>query len=369
MVITPTPDYFSVTAFKVNFIGREIQSLWEKRVVGRGKLEELKKISTLAFYPKSYKAIFALNSQEAVTNYEIISFVRDNPQKLIDEAEIDNLVSQALLKLFGEGRKMAVKQLGLSGLEVILSDVKIYEFKIDGRERINPLRHAGKKIEIFLSETFINRSYFKKLISTLPRRAEVVMFSGAGEASAHLISRFSPKKDFIFAGVARNRTDLFLSKNGSIAFLDYLGWGMDNLPKALSQYLKVSPAVASDVMSKVMNGEISKGLKRKFSEVIAGEILALIKRLRNAASRARVLLVYVEFPPLLADKIFPKIIKIVDGQSVADFFGFKFINKKPATEEYPELLNLLMLLEFYFLPEKEDLMNHLARRRMRWLMP
>ena len=369
MVITPIEDYFSVTALKVGFARKEIQNLWKKRAAGAGKLEELKRTCALAFYPKSYKAIFALSPQGAVTNYETLSFLRDNPRKLIDEAEIDNLISQALLKLFDEGRKMAVKQLGLSELEVLLADVRIYEFKIDGRERINPLRHVGRKIEIFLSETFVSRIYFKELISILPRRTELAMFSGAGEASAHLLSRFSPKRDFIFAGVAHNRTDLFLSKNGSIVFFDYFGWGMDNLPKALSKYLKVGQAVASEVVRKIMSGEVSKGLKRKFSEVIAGEIRTLIKRFQNAASRSKAPLVYAQFPPLLADKIFPKIIKIIDARSVADFFGFKFINKQPVTEEYPEFMTLLTLLEFYFLPEKEDLMNHLARRRMRWLMP
>ena len=368
MVIAPFEDSFYATAFRVDFIDKEIRKLWQKRMAGAGEREKLKEIFSLAFYPNSYKVIFTLGPQEAVSRYERIFWDRDDPKKLIDEAEIDNLTSGALLKLFDERRRVAMKQFNLSELEVLLADVKVHEFKIDGHRIINPLKHTGKKIEIFLNETFISRPRFAEWVAILPKRVKAAVFLGAGEATCHLISRFSRKQNFIFAGVGERRADLFIATKGGINFLDSFNWGRVRLAEKLAKYLDISPVSGEAILAKIVLGETSPALRRKFGEILSGEVLALLRHLKKAVSRTGVPVLYTDLPALLVSKIFPKIIKTVDTEMIADFFGFRLNGELQNTGENVDFLSLTSILEFYFLPE-EDLVNHLARRRMRWLMP
>ncbi|MCX6702782.1 MAG: hypothetical protein NTW60_02855 [Candidatus Wolfebacteria bacterium] len=52
---------------------------------------------------------------------------------------------------------------------------------------------------------------------------------------------------------------------------------------------------------------------------------------------------------------------------MAGFFGFSLVSKnKKIKNASLDFLSLSAIMEFYFLPQ-EDLINHYARRRMRWL--
>ena len=117
---------------------------------------------------------------------------------------------------------------------------------------------------------------------------------------------------------------------------------------------------------------LSPVFERKFEDILSENILTLNRGLSNAAAEARCDFIYLDFPPasgaaLRGEKIFHKMIRPISAGEIAGFFGFNLVpgNKKIKNANL-DFLSLSAIMEFYFLPQ-EDLINHYAKRRMRWL--
>ena len=89
----------------------------------------------------------------------------------------------------------------------------------------------------------------------------------------------------------------------------------------------------------------------------------------NSKAKAKCLIIDLE-PSLAKDlkikNISKKSLISIDAKTILDAFNFKL--KPNHCFRYENLYSLASLLESYFTPQ-EDLINKLARRRMRWLIP
>ena len=115
-----------------------------------------------------YKIIVSLDSELASTVYSSISLVRNNAKDPIDEADMDNLVSQAVWKFFDRHRARVAQKLGVNDFDVLLTDVRIDGIKLDGHRVINPLGFKARSIEIQLGQTFTTRPLINELRPVLP---------------------------------------------------------------------------------------------------------------------------------------------------------------------------------------------------------
>ena len=107
-----------------------------------------------------YKTILALDSDFAHTVNSSIGIIRDNPKETITESDLDNILFQALWRFFDRYRATAAGRLGVGDVDVVLSDIRVGEIKLDGHKVINPVGFKAKSAEIYLSETFISRKLF-----------------------------------------------------------------------------------------------------------------------------------------------------------------------------------------------------------------
>ena len=389
LILNFLDDGVEITALKADFKSKEILLLSQQKE-NRVYFPALKNILSTAFRFWPYKIILSLDSKRALTSYESVLLTRDNPQKIIDEAELENLISEALWKIIDDGRKRAVKRLDLSDLEILLADVWVHDLKIDGHAVINPLRHRGAKIQIYLSQTFISRSFLRDIFSILPKRAKLGLVLESGVGAAHLVGKIANQKNFLFAKVHDGKTEMFLfkshsSKNakkvsksqswqaGQIAFLDHWKWGKRNFYHAIAEDLKIPAPVCESIIQKFINAETSTDFAKRFSRFYESALMDLIRGLKNAASETKSEMIYLDFPPLRKDNFFPTILRIVEGDKMLAALGFKYKTHsfnflKAKLPETLDFLSLASFLEFYFLP-REDLINHLAKRRMRWLTP
>ncbi len=419
-------DRLVIDALRVDFTQKKIEPLHKKELKSDA-MRELRRIMAGLFYFMPYKVILSLDSRKAVTKFETITLLRDHPEKTIDDADLENLISQAIWKVLEEGRRHSAKQLSLSELDIVLFDSKIYKFEIDREPVINPLRHRGERVDIYLSQSFISRPFLREISAILPKRANLVFAVEAGVAASHLLSKVDTENNFIFAKVMDETTELFFVNrrdNGKISFRDYFRWGKKQFFSALGDDLHLSASAVESVMKKFAGNQISDIFSRRLREIISREIAVLQRGLRHALLETKSDLVYLDFPPLttrfrwkppkgghtagesgiglrefisrrntsksespyfvhasLEDNqlavekgfseattgliplgIFSKIVKEVNTSEIAHFFGFD-----GGVGEY-DLLTLGTLLGFYFLPG-ENFLNHLAKRRMKWLMP
>ena len=384
IVVTFFDEYAEVAEVSAYFANKEIIF---KNVVTlpcniesedeRGQLEEvfeyvrihLKKTFLKTLYLGSPTLIVALGSKHALTRYEIVSLMRENPTKSIDDADLENVISQAIWKTYEDGRRVAMGQLKLPETEILFADTNVYEVIIDGKKIINPLQHTGKHIDIYLSQTFVKRNFFSRIARALSQSVKAIVPIEGGVAATHLLGRMYEQSNFVLAKAMEQRTDLFLRTAGrasKTAFYDYFTWGTKSFFASLGKQLAVTPFVARSILSQFVRGEVSLSLHQKLKGVLREETIVLLRGLRHASEENKSNTIFLDMPDfagLPSEEIFPKIVQAIDIAAITNFFGFSV----KAHSRF-DFVTIASLLEFYFLPG-ENILNHLAKRRMRWLLP
>ncbi|MBI5079674.1 hypothetical protein HZB06_03365 [Candidatus Wolfebacteria bacterium] len=379
-------DYFDVLGLKIDFQNKKLEVSLNKKnlILNQGNL---KKIFTWAFYPKSYKIIFVLDSKRGWSNFESVAIVRDDPVKPLSSVELENLISQAVWKVFDAGRHAVAKRFNVGDLEILLGDIKVIDFKIDGREVIDSLKHSGKKVEIYLSQTFSSRQFFQDLLSFMPKRAELSWAIDGGAAAGYLLSEIFNKNKFFFVKVAPRETFLFSAENtdkeNKIVLFDYLNWGSDNFYSQLSKDFGVSEETGHLTVEKFLSNNASEFFSRRFGKFFSKELTTLTRGIKNSALSFGASDVYLDFPPFTSvlnlkfSKIFPKMIKSVYADELMKFFGFNFGKKNLFKKETDHSVDFLVLSAFFsynLISKKKTKFsvlttaNRFAKRRMRWLM-
>src|SRR3989338_892275 len=110
-------DNCEATALRIDFTKKKLSVVKSLQLQNHQIFHHLKRIFSFYFYPHPYKVIFIFDSRLAVTHYGVISSVRDDYRKPIEEGELNTLVSQSVWKFFDQNRKGAAVQLGLNETE------------------------------------------------------------------------------------------------------------------------------------------------------------------------------------------------------------------------------------------------------------
>ena len=97
--------------------------------------KNLRKFGKLA----NYKIAVGIDSQYASTVYSSVSLVRNNAKDLIDESDLDNLISQAVWKFFDRHRLRVAQKLGVNDVDVLLTDVRIEKVLLYRPLLFNPI--------------------------------------------------------------------------------------------------------------------------------------------------------------------------------------------------------------------------------------
>lgn len=239
-----------------------------------------------------YKIIISLDSDFSSTIYSSISLVRDNAKDPIDDAELDNLVSQAVWRFFDRHRGKVAQKLKVNDFDIILTDVRVEGIKLDGHRVINPSGFKARSLEINLCQTFTTRSIINELKAILPLH-NIQFISEAGAAWSHAIARSSRKPQFLLANIFSDKTLTFLADDNHLIYHDSFNWGEENLNKAVSEEFGVEPVVARDIISLYRNNQTSETFARKLDRILMKELHLLANFLNVSLSQSDIRLVYL----------------------------------------------------------------------------
>ena len=149
-------------------------------------------------------------------------------------AELENLVAQAMGKIFNQCRSEAAKRLGVHELDAILVGAQARNFKVDGKSAVNPAGFAGKKISLSLELRFTTRGRFSRnsgyssmppKISSLPNgRRHQALFDRADARAAAQPDRCREGDAF---GLCAPGT----AKGHPVLYREKLGWDFHELIK------------------------------------------------------------------------------------------------------------------------------------------
>ena len=379
VVIELLNHYIQVTVLRTDFKTKQItvtrafcEEITEFNAVSAFKTVRkiLKKIGGL----KNHKIIFSLDSLFATSMYSSISLVRTNPKDIIDEADLDNLISQAIWRFFDKHRFKVAQKMGVDEVDVLLTDVRIRDIRIDGHRVVNPIGFKAKSVEIFFSQTFVTREFMRELRDVVPKENIVLMIE-AGTALSHVISHVRGDADFFIANLFPDHTAVFAASRQKFAHHDRFDWGGNDLKIFLGRYFRLDQGTADLVISNYMNENTSGTFTRKFETMLSQELNVFangIESLVGDESADVYLNPFFNLPQLVfSEKFqnrFEKPVKLLPLSTnlITEKLGYKLQCKTSAEVRNPLML-LGVVLELTLLPQN-DTMSHLANRRVRWLV-
>lgn len=370
--------YLQLTFLKVNIDKKEIlvTKNWFRpisdfridNILAEAKLL-FKKIRRL----KNYRLILSLDSQFASTIYASVPLVRSHPKEVIDEADLDNLISQAVWRFFDKNRLRVAQKLNVADVDVILADVRIRGIKIDGHRVVNPIGFKAKSVEISFSQTFLVRDFLRGLREFISNQ-RAVLITEAGTALNHVLAKALNEDSLNVINIFPNQTIIFSSAGSRIGHLDNFDWGEKNLNRLLYRHLRLDDLTAKTLIQRYIENGVSESFKRRLENLLLEEFRMFGHGLESLAQKNSTIYLnpYFTLPALIHSDKFrnrleePLTILPLSTQILTEKLGYA-VKWKPSVSVKNPVSVLAAFLESTFLPE-EDKINHLANRRVRWLI-
>ena len=323
-----------------------------------------------------YKIIVGLDSHLASTIYSSVLLPRDKHKELIDEPELDNLISQAIWKFFDRSRNKVAGKMGVADMDIMLTDVRIRGIKLDGHKVVNPLGFSAKTVEVQFSQTFLSRGLIDSLKEMLPIN-QVVLISENGTAWSSVIAKADLSRNkFLLANIFPSKTQLFFSDGSQNSYFDHFHWGENNLKQSLASDLSLGMDVVGLVIDRYLSAKTSSAFQHRFEGMVMRELATLARGLDGASRKADTRVIYVN-PFFRLPNIFANNFRNQFGRSVSlepltldlisQKFGFEITFKNNSDANHAFSL-LAAVMEWYLAPQ-DDRMSQLAKRRVRWLSP
>lgn len=322
------------------------------------------------------KIVVGLDPTLATTIHSSISLVRTNAKDPIDDADLDNLVSQAVWKFFDRHRNKVAVKMDINDFDVLLTDVRIGRIRLDGHKVVNPVGFKARSVEVQLSQTFTTRGVINQLKEFLPLE-NIVLITEAGTAWLHVIAQIHKEEGLLLANLFSDKTHLFSGNGQRLAYHDELTWGGDHMLEAVKSELGVGDEVARSIIRMFIKQKTSPMVARKIEQLILREASFLAKGLEMAMARYGHRLVYLnpffELPPVLWSGSFKNkfgfSVKImpVNVDFISENYNFKVKSKHRVGLNENLFGVVALILETTLLPS--DKISQLARKRIRWLSP
>lgn len=338
-------------------------------------LKELRRLLRKIPRLSQYRIVVGLDSLLATTKYASISLVRPNAKEVIDEADLDNLISQAIWRFFDKHRFRIAQKMGIDEVDVLLTDVRIRDIRIDGHRVVNPIGFKAKSVEVFFSQTFVSRGFMAELREAVPRE-QIELLVEAGTALSHVLAQAHDGGAFYMANLFPSHTAVFAAAHPHFGHEDSFAWGGDNLVRYVSRSLHVDPETAVAVIRAYAESEGSEQFLKKFEGVVTHELGSFANGVESLVDR--------DVPDVYLNPFFP-IPEVVfssrfqnrfdrplrllplSTQFVTEKLGYTVQYNKAASGLRDPLMLYGVLLELALLP-RNDTMSHLADRRVRWLV-
>lgn len=370
-----SPESVKVSLVTADLDKKEL-TLAKVWTTGEFRSNKIKKIIGRFTNDKRFPAVVSLNSDLASTIYSVVSLVRTNSRDVIDEADLDNLISQAVWKFFDRHRAKVAQKLKVNDFDVILTDVRVEGIRLDGHKVVNPLGFKARSIEIHLCQTFTTRSVVNEL-RTVFLMDNVRLVTESGTAWSHVVARLQREPKLFVANIFSDRTNLFLSDGFWLAHYDNFEWGSRNLSSSVSEALALDKDTAEAVLARYSSGDISETFAGRLEKLLIREMDYLVKLLNLPLKETGIRQVYLHhfagLPPLAfstsVKNKFDFTVKLepLTHSFISENHGYnlKFNRGVDARAAYGVFAAVIEALSV----PQHSAISQMARRRVRWLTP
>lgn len=318
------------------------------------------------------KVIVAADSSVATTIPIPLELHRER-SKVKEEVtvdELENLIAQAMAKIFNQCRGEASKRLGIDDIHTILVGAKTDHFKIDGHTIMNPIGFTGKKLSLLLTLTFTSRETFEDLRQFF-NSPEEFFFMEAPHARLVSISRVRRLPLNLIVADGNDQLSLFVLQKAKdqypVLYRERLAWSFGALFRRVAGELKVTEKTAEELYLSYRTGTMSLGATRAFKKTIQPAVDELLKEIERAKITG---FVYVDASyPLPFDFPYKYRGATFEHIPISEILlGLDFRETVDGYDGLPHVLSrhLSPFLEAYFTKSNSEI-NQKLRRRLHWL--
>lgn len=284
-------------------------------------------------------------------------------------AELENLIAQAMAKIFIGCRSEAAKRFGVNDLEAVLVGAKTKHFKIDGKAVTNPVGFTGKKISLLLELTFTTRELFQDLKPFFNSPGHF-FFAEGPQTELTLLAQVRALPLNLIAMHDGGATLYVLQKaKGEYAVLyrEAFHWSFAGLFRAITEALAVSDETAKEIYRAYHKKDMSEAARRAVKKALQPAINDLLDEMKRLNVSG---FVYSDASHALPfDLPHRHGTAKIEERPIEELllkFGFTADTNAIREEGNDVLRPLLYFLEAYFDKSNSEI-NQKLRRRLHWL--
>ncbi len=200
--------------------------------------------------------------------------------------ELENLIAQAMAKIFTQCRSESAKRLAVDDIHTILVGAKTNRFRIDGHAVMNPIGFTGRKISLLLELTFTRRDIFESF-KPFFNSPDEFFFIESQQAWLTSIARVRALPLNLILSSGREPTAglfVFEKANGEhpTLYREKLNWSFHALFGQIAGSLGVSIPVAKELYASYRSGDLSPSSARSFKKVLQPAIDVLLDEVARA---------------------------------------------------------------------------------------
>jgi hypothetical protein len=323
------------------------------------------------FFKSHRKVIVAVDSTLATTIPVPLELVRD-PGSVKEEVilpELENLIAQAMGKIFNQCRGEAATRLGIHEIDTILVGAKARNFKVDGNLVVNPIGFTAKKITLLLELTFTGRTLFEELKQFF-NSPEDFFFAESSQARLSSLARARKLPVNLIVNGGTLGTSLYVLQKAKdeypVLYREKLSWNFNAVFVRIAAELGVSEGMAHKLYRSYLDSAMSENASRSFKKFIDPVIADFLKEIGKSKVKGTV---YVdadddlpfEFPYRHAGAVFEDF----PIEEMLHQLGFAGLEGGTASRSVISR-HLLPFIEAYFDKSNSDI-NQKLRRRLHWL--
>ena len=323
------------------------------------------------YFFKSHRKVIAVADADIATTIPIPLTLHREREAVNDQIflpELENLVAQAMGKIFNQCRTEAAARLRIDELDAVLVGAKAKHFKVGKHSVVNPVGFTDKTISLLLELTFTSRATFESLQQFF-NAPEDFFFAEAPQVRLSSLSR-ARKLPINLISPARDGTSLFVLEKAKdeypVLYREKFAWSFDPLFRRIAARMGVSEAAACDLYDLYARRGMSETAARVFKNMIDPVVKELFAEIEKGKLKG---FVYIEalhaLPFELPRKKDGVVFEGLPLDEILQDLGFAEIKGKslPATvlARY-----LFPFVEAYFDKTTSDI-NQKLRRRLHWL--
>lgn len=249
------------------------------------------------------RVIVGMHSGLLTTTETVVTIRREDPRRPVDDAELENIVSSGLWKIFSRDQKTLAHKMNCAEASVVLVGAFITQVRVDAHRVASPVGFPAHTVELTVLYSASSKAAHDVLAPLLAGEQEVYC-TEIGVSETLRLAEQKSAGNFVLMRVSEAYTYVYAAHQDEISYIDTIHWGRRSLVHSLVHELMINEEQAINLLRLADAGLTSLHVRRRIETLLLQEVSVLLKGIGSHVGRKEVEAVYVAAPFSLPPAIF-----------------------------------------------------------------